>query len=76
MQAGPGLWLYKLQDAIPLLRKLPHPLQANEALLLLVLFAASQQAGSQVWRTLTGDQVGTCTAALRELAIAVRLPKS
>ena len=59
VQAGPGVWTAKVGDLWPLLRRLPYPLAVNEALLLLVLVAASQQASGQVWRGLTGEGVRT-----------------
>lgn len=48
-QGGPGLWRYNLQEVLP---QLPISLHVNDALLLVVYVAGTQQLGGQIWRTL------------------------
>ena len=49
MQTGPGLWVYNLQEVVPVL---PIMLKVNDALLLVVGVAGAQQLTGQIWRTL------------------------
>ena len=67
LQTGPGLWT----AILPFTKSLPLPLSLSDALLILVAFAACQQAGGQISRTLSGKSV--CAALEPALAAVCEL---